>query len=85
MEEKDYIFYVGTSPGKDNVVNYAKRNKIFISSWFDAGYKISLFWCIFLKTLPNLPEPPVKTILSFFFIKIFNKLSNFLCFSIFCW
>ena len=26
MEEKDYIFYVGTSPGKDNVVNYHKKD-----------------------------------------------------------
>ena len=26
MEEKDYIFYVGTAPGKDNVVNYHKKD-----------------------------------------------------------
>jgi len=26
MEEKDYIFYVGASPGKDNVVNYHKKD-----------------------------------------------------------
>ena len=26
MEEKDYIFYVGTSTGKDNVVNYHKKD-----------------------------------------------------------
>ena len=26
MEEKDYIFYVGSSPGKDNVVNYHKKD-----------------------------------------------------------
>ena len=25
MDEKDYIFYVGQSPGKDNVVNYHKK------------------------------------------------------------
>ena len=26
MDEKDYIFYVGQSPGKDNVVNYHKKD-----------------------------------------------------------
>ena len=25
MEEKDAIFYVGNAPGKDNVVNYHKK------------------------------------------------------------
>ena len=26
MEEKDFILYVGQSPGKDNVDNYHKKN-----------------------------------------------------------
>ena len=26
MEEKDYILYVGQSPGKDNVDNYHKKD-----------------------------------------------------------
>ena len=26
MEEKDYIIYVGQTPGVDNVVNYHKKN-----------------------------------------------------------
>ena len=26
MEEKDYIIYVGQSPGKDNVDNYHKKD-----------------------------------------------------------
>ena len=26
MEEKDYIFYVGNTPGTDNVINYHKKD-----------------------------------------------------------
>ena len=26
MEEKDYIFYVGHTPGTDNVINYHKKD-----------------------------------------------------------
>ncbi len=26
MEESEYIFYVGNAPGKDNVVNYHKKD-----------------------------------------------------------
>ena len=26
MEEKEYVFYVGNAPGKDNVVNYHKKD-----------------------------------------------------------
>ena len=26
MEQKDYIFYVGNTPGTDNVINYHKKD-----------------------------------------------------------
>ena len=26
MEEKDYVFYVGNTPGTDNVINYHKKD-----------------------------------------------------------
>jgi len=26
MEQKDYVFYVGNTPGTDNVINYHKKD-----------------------------------------------------------
>ena len=26
MEQKDYVFYVGNTPGTDNVINYNKKD-----------------------------------------------------------
>ena len=44
MDEKDYIFYVGQSPGKDNVVNYHKKElkrDVFIEANSNAVFEVS--------------------------------------------